>query len=116
MGRLDEVLQHGEFWRCLECYGCQELCFQRYSMIDIFRTAKHLAVERGLEPAGTAKGMAAFRKAGKLAEASAAPRSRLGLPEVSESGSDELEKLLGEDLVPASASGAEVPSPEEEYE
>ena len=107
LGRLAEVLREGEFWRCLECYGCRELCFQRYSMIDVFRTAKHLAVEQGLEPAGTAKGMAAFRKAAKLAEASAAQRKRLGLPELSESGSDELEELLARNAVPAGSSEEE---------
>jgi len=93
-GRVDQVLREGEFWRCVECYSCRESCFQRYSMLDIFRVAKGLAVERGLVPAGTAEGIAAFRKSGRLVEASASQRKRLGLPQPPASGEQELTQLF----------------------
>jgi len=93
-GHIDRVLRAGEFWRCVECYTCREACFQRYSMLDIFRTAKHLAVEENLAPAGAAEGMAAFRKSARLVESSASQRKRLGLPEAPPSGGDELTQLF----------------------
>jgi CoB--CoM heterodisulfide reductase subunit B len=93
-GEVAQVLREGEFWRCVECYTCREACFQRYSMADIFRTAKHLAVEQGTTPAGSAEGMAAFRRSARLVEGSASQRKRLGLPEAPASGSQELSTLF----------------------
>jgi len=93
-GRVDRVLREGEFWRCVECGTCREACFQRYSMLDIFRVAKGLAIEQGVPPVGTAEGIAAFRKSGRLVEASASQRRRLGLPEPSASGEEELTRLF----------------------
>ena len=104
-GQVEQVLRAGEFWRCLECYTCREACFQRYSMLDIFRTAKHLAVERGATPAGSAEGMAAFRRAARLVEGSASQRKRLGLPDLPASGGEELAQLLQDE--DAAAGGAE---------
>lgn len=93
-GQVDQVLREGEFWRCVECCTCREACFQRYSMMDIFRVAKQLAAERGVTPAGTAEGMAAFRKSGRLVEGSASQRKRLGLPEPAAAGGSELTQLF----------------------
>lgn len=93
-GHVDQVLREGEFWRCVECYTCRESCCQGYSMLDIFRVAKHLAVEENLAPAGTAEGMAAFRKSARLVEASASQRKRLGLPTQAASGGQELTELF----------------------
>jgi len=63
-------------------------------MLDIFRVAKHVAAQAGLAPAGTAEGVAAFRKSARLVEGSASQRKRLGLPEVCPSGSEELAQVL----------------------
>jgi CoB--CoM heterodisulfide reductase subunit B len=93
-GQVERTLKQGEFWRCVECYTCREACFQRYSMLDIFRIAKHEAVERGLAPAGPTEGMAAFAKSGRLVEGSASQRKRLGLPEQGATGAEELRQML----------------------
>jgi CoB--CoM heterodisulfide reductase subunit B len=93
-GRVAQVLREGEFWRCVECYTCREACFQRYSMLDIFRVAKHLATEEGLAPAGAAEGMAAFRKSARLIEGAASQRKRLGLPDLPAQGAEELARML----------------------
>jgi CoB--CoM heterodisulfide reductase subunit B len=94
-GEIDAVLREGSFWRCVECYTCDEQCFQNYSMLDIFRVAKSLATARGLAPAPTLQGMAAFRDDAVMARPSAAQRRRLGLPEIAPSGREELARLLG---------------------
>lgn len=93
-GEVDDVLREGNFWRCLECYTCHELCVQRYSMLDIFRVAKRLAAQEGLVPEPTLQGMNAFRQDGVLVQPSAAQRKRLGLPASPRTGKDELARLL----------------------
>ncbi|HUT75723.1 MAG TPA: heterodisulfide reductase-related iron-sulfur binding cluster [Armatimonadota bacterium] len=105
-GHVEQVLRDGEFWRCVECYTCREECFQGYSMLDILRVAKHLSLAQGRAPAGTAEGVAAFRRQARLIEAGAASRKRLGLPPVRESGGDELAHVLG--------GGAQPPPPQED--
>lgn len=86
---VDQVLGSLDLWKCIECYACWELCPQRYSMLDIFRAAKHLAIERGLVPAGFAEASKALWQKGRLAQVSALNRKRLGLPPLDESGDRE---------------------------
>jgi heterodisulfide reductase subunit B len=93
-GRVDEVLEHEHIWRCLECYECQERCFQRFGMIEPMRALKRLAIERGLAPKAILSGLEAFRKTGKLTRPSKSQRQKLGLPEVSDSGVEELQAVL----------------------
>ena len=95
-GELEAVLGSAEVWKCLDCYSCSELCFQRYSMQEIFRVAKHLAVEAGRVPAPVREGMQAFQQRGRLTESAAGQRRRLGLPELALGGGDELRRLLAE--------------------
>jgi Fe-S oxidoreductase len=95
-GEIEAVLRDGSFWRCVECCACDEQCFQRYSMLDIFRAAKSLAAQRGLAPAPILQGMSAFRENAMLAQPSAAQRKRLGLPDIAPPGKEELALLLNE--------------------
>jgi heterodisulfide reductase subunit B len=98
-GEIEAVLQSPELWKCVECYTCAELCPNRYDQMTILRQAKHLAIARGLAPAGAAEGMKAFRERGRLTEASAAQRRRLGLPPAPEGAAEELRMLLEEESV-----------------
>jgi len=111
-GDVDDVLRAGEFWRCVECYRCHEMCFQRYSMLDIFRVAKRLAMEEGTAPAATQEGVTAFRRTGRLVEGAASRRKRLGLPPLPESGGEELVRML--DAVSPDAAGREECGSEDE--
>jgi heterodisulfide reductase subunit B len=96
-GRTDEVLGHEHVWRCLECYECFERCFQRFGMVEPMKALKRLAIERGHAPKGIASGLESFRKTGKLTKASKAQRRKLGLPDVSEAGVEELQSVLSDD-------------------
>jgi CoB--CoM heterodisulfide reductase subunit B len=96
-GEIDAALRSPELWKCVECYTCAELCPNRYDQMTILRQAKHLAIARGLAPAGAREGIKAFRERGRLTEASAAQRRRLGLPEATEGGGEELRTLLEEE-------------------
>jgi len=91
---VDQVLASQDLWKCLECYACWELCPQRYSMLDIFRAAKHLAIERGLVPAGFADASRALWEKGRLSQASSLQRKRLGLPPLDASGDREWLELV----------------------
>ena len=39
-GDLDGVIADGEFWKCLECYTCQEMCHSDIGMAETFRSAQ----------------------------------------------------------------------------
>ena len=96
-GRVDEVLPHEHIWRCLECYECFERCFQRFGMVEPMKALKRLAIERGHAPQGIASGLESFRKTGRLTKPSKAQRKKLGLPDVSQAGVEELQAVLDDD-------------------
>ena len=96
-GRVEEVLDNEHVWYCLECYECQERCFQRFGMVEPMKALKRLAIERGLAPKGIQAGLDSFRKTGKLTKPSKAQRKKLGLPDVDEAGVKELQAVLEED-------------------
>jgi len=97
---VEQVLSSSDLWKCIECYACWELCPQRYSMLDIFRAAKHLAIERKLAPPGFADAAKALVQKGRLAQVSAVHRKWLGLPPVEESGDREWVDLLKNGVKP----------------
>jgi len=96
-GRLDEALEDEHLWRCLECYECAERCFQRFGMVEPMKALKRLALERGLAPKAVASGLESFRRTGKLTKPSKAQRQKLGLPNVPETGVEELQAVLDDD-------------------
>lgn len=103
-GNLDAAVRHPALFKCVECYECQELCYQRWGMISGIRALKHMAIERGLAPEGVGSGVQAFLRRGLLTQPSAARRSKLGLPAPAKPGTEELQRLLGVDV------GAEKPA------
>lgn len=94
-GRLEEALDMPQVWWCLECYTCHELCYMKYGMIEPLRELKALAMERGLKPPQVDSSLKVFRNTGLLTKASAAQRSKLGLPVPASVALDELRVLLG---------------------
>jgi len=96
-GRIDEVLEKGDFWNCLDCLTCFELCPQRFGMQTVFSRLKEMAAKAGRTPETLGKVRQAFREKGKIAEGSPAARKRLGLPDLPESGEKDLRTLFGEE-------------------
>jgi heterodisulfide reductase subunit C len=94
-GDLEGVIASKDAWKCHECYTCADRCCQTYSMLEIFRTLKHLSVERGVVPAGVAEGIAAVADSGAMIAKGQAARNRLKMPAAAKSGEDELAALLG---------------------
>lgn len=94
-GGLEDVLDEGKFWNCLDCMTCFELCPQRFGMQTLFSRLKEMAAERGQVPETLQKVREAFHEKGKVAEGSAAARKRYGLPPVPAAGDEELRRLLG---------------------
>ncbi len=95
-GELEAVLSSSRLWKCIECYTCSELCWQRYGMVEIFRRAKQLAIERGMVPKAIAEGIGDFHSRGRLVEGSTAKRRRMGLPAIPSAPVEELNRLLAE--------------------
>lgn len=93
-GHMEEVLSSHSLWKCHECYACHETCWQDLAMVDIFRQLKHTVLARGQGPAPARAGFEAFAKTGRLIKGSTAQRKRLLLPPPSDSGTEELARLI----------------------
>jgi heterodisulfide reductase subunit C len=96
-GRIEELLEGGEFWRCLECHTCLEMCPQNFGMERVFTTLKHIAIGRRVLPSGVNIGLGMFVKTGRLGEPDDRARKRLGLSELPEGGAADLRRLLAAD-------------------
>ena len=94
-GDLDGALRDPGLFKCVECYECHELCYQRWGMVHGLRALKHLAIERGLAPEAVTAGVDSFLRTGLLTRPSGSRRAKLGLPEARTPGTEELQKLLG---------------------
>lgn len=95
-GDLDGVIASKDAWKCHECYTCADRCCQSYSMMEIFRTIKHLSVERGVVPDGVSDGINTVRATGQMIAASEAARKRLKLPASPKAGSAEVAAMFDE--------------------
>lgn len=95
-GRTGELLGAGEFWQCLECHTCSELCPQRFGMERVFTALKHLAIQRRQLPGGVKIGLGMFVKTGRLGDPDLRTRRKLGLGEPAATGAEELRRLLKE--------------------
>jgi heterodisulfide reductase subunit B len=96
-GDLEGVIASRAAWKCHECYTCADRCCQSYSMLEIFRTLKHLSVERGVVPDGVADGIATVRATGQMIAGSEAARKRLKLPATPKSGAGEVTAMFGDE-------------------
>jgi len=63
-------------------------------MVEPMKALKRLAIAHGLAPKAIQSGLEAFRKTGRLTKPSKAQRQKLGLPDVSDSGAEELQAVL----------------------
>jgi heterodisulfide reductase subunit B len=93
-GKLDDVLEEGQFWLCMQCHTCTELCPQRFGMEAVFSALREIAVKRGIMPKGTKMGIEAFEKTGLLGDPAEKQRKSMGLEPLPKTGYDELMKLL----------------------
>lgn len=93
-GRLDDALEEGGFWLCVQCHTCSELCPQKLSMENIFEYLRREAMRRGIMPKMLKMGADMFEQKGVLAEVQQRLRRKLNLPDLPESGDKDLAKLL----------------------
>ena len=96
-GRTEEVLAKGDFWSCLECHNCLELCPQRFGMETVFIKLKSIAMEKQMTPSTVRQAIDIFEKTGKLGEPQKAQRKKLGLPEPVASGAKQWKELIKRD-------------------
>ena len=94
-GRLDEVLEERQLWKCLECYTCTELCHSKFGMAETFRKLKELATARGSGVEQVSEAYATFLKTGSLGEPRESARKKLGLAPLPARGKDAVNALLG---------------------
>jgi heterodisulfide reductase subunit B len=98
-GRLEEVLDDPNLWKCLECYTCLELCHSEIGMAETFRKLKELAIKRGKAPEGVPASYEMFMETGMLGKPKEGARKKLGLEPLPESGGDAVKRMMGCDAV-----------------
>lgn len=96
-GKLDKILVAGNFWLCMQCHTCYEMCVQRFGMEKVFAALRQIAIKRGIVPTGVKMGIDMFNKTGKLGEPAERQRSALGLKEFPKSGVEDLKKILDDE-------------------
>ncbi len=93
-GKLKEVLNAGEFWRCTQCYTCHELCPQNMGLIEIFSKLKGIASEKELIPEDIRNQAANVLNNGFAIPPSQTLRKRFDLPEPPKPNLDKIKKLV----------------------
>jgi CoB--CoM heterodisulfide reductase subunit B len=97
-GKMKEVLNAGEFWRCTQCYTCHELCPQNMGLIEIFSKLKSLVSEKELIPEDIRSQAANVLNSGLAIPPSQALRKRFDLPEPPKPNLDKIKKLVKGDV------------------
>lgn len=95
-GEAEELLDSPDIWQCIDCYICDEMCPQHWSMRIAFETLRHLALRQGKGPRGVRQAYETFARSGKLIEATQSQRGqreRLGLPPLFPAEAQAVERL-----------------------
>lgn len=97
LGLAEELLSSPELWYCSTCYSCAEACPQGVAARDIIRVLQNLAVKKGYVPEGYQKIAENIMKTGWAQQAgkfTLKKREKQGLPPLSETNLEEVEKLM----------------------
>ena len=94
-GDLDQVIEDGQLWKCLECYTCLELCHSEIGMAETFRKLKEIAIERGVGPESVPQSYKMFMETGTLGKPKQSARKKLGLDPLPEDGGDAMSRIMG---------------------
>ena len=96
-GEIDDVVEEGQAWKCVECFTCQELCHSDIGMAETFRKLKELAAAEGKGPDSVEAAYGEFRNSGMLGKPRESARKKLGLEPLPESGGESLARVLAGD-------------------
>ncbi len=96
-GKLDEVLEDENIWKCLECFTCLELCHSDIGMAEVFRRLKELAIQRGAGPESVPASYRMFMETGVLGKPRESARKKLGLGALPATGGDAVLRLMERD-------------------
>ncbi len=96
-GKITEALDDGTFWLCVQCHTCTEMCPENIGMERFFEYLRREAIRRGNVPRSIKMGIDMFTKKAMLADIQKRVRSRYGLPDIPDTGAEDLLKLLKKD-------------------
>ena len=96
-GELDQVIEEGQLWKCLECYTCLELCHSEIGMADTFRKLKEIAIEAGKGPDSVVQSYEMFLETGALGKPKEGARKKLGLSPLPAGGGNAIARLMNDD-------------------
>jgi heterodisulfide reductase subunit B len=93
-GELEEVVDEGQAWKCLECFTCQELCHSDIGMAETFRKLKEIAAVAGQGPESVSAAYEEFLRSGVLGKPRESARKKLGLEPLPDRGGESLARVL----------------------
>ena len=97
-GDLEGVIARGEFWKCLECYTCLEMCHSEIGMAETFRSLKEIALREGPGPSPSPSPTRCSSTPGTLGEPKQGARKKLGLEPLPASGGDVVPRMMACEL------------------
>ncbi|NTW28608.1 MAG: hypothetical protein HGA39_04510 [Coriobacteriia bacterium] len=95
-GEIDQVIEDGQIWKCVECYTCQELCHSGIGMAETFRKLKELAIAASKGPESVPQSYKMFMETGTLGKPRESARKKLGMGPLPASGGDAMARLMAE--------------------
>lgn len=94
----EEAVRLSQIWECVGCHTCTEMCPENVGFEKILEKLKIRAIEMGSNtPEAVLKGMETLTKTGKLGEARASIRAKLGLPQLPKGGMEKFKRLMETD-------------------
>ena len=96
-GDLDQVIEDGNLWKCIECYTCLELCHSEIGMAETFRKLKEISLREGKGPEAVPASYQTFMETGTLGKPKMGARKKLGLDPLPEDGGDVMVRIMADD-------------------
>jgi len=90
----EEVASLPQIWECVGCHTCTEMCPEGLGFERVLEKLKIKAIKMGNTPEMVLKGMETLSRTGKLGEARASVRKKLGLPQLPKDGTEEFKKII----------------------
>ncbi len=79
-GKLSEVLESKDIWRCLQCGKCEVNCPSNIGLKDMFKKLRELAIEKGKVPRIVGDKVKLFERSGYAMPTRISVRKKMGLP------------------------------------
>jgi heterodisulfide reductase subunit C len=93
-GDVDELLQRGDFWNCLNCHQCIDQCPQGFGMVKLIFNLKNFAISHGIYPEVISHRGTELAKSGYAFPLKSEVREKMNLPARKGADINDIRELL----------------------